>query len=326
MIKIFLNRIYNKIYFIFDKSKSINKTKRHWDNLADENFIKSIDRLSWSGIPQIHTNHNYLITGDPNYYWISYLKDNYFLNGLAGDTLSLGCGEGHVDRILKNCGFQFNSFTGIDISEKAILKAQSHNHDAPLCENTNYYVDNLNNFILKKNSYDFIYFFQSLHHIENISDLLIKCNHVLRKNGILMAHEYTGPSRFQWTESQMNIAEKLLNILPKELRKDLIHGGIKSKIQRPSVHDMIHSDPSEAVKSEDIDPMLHKHFNVIEKKPQGGTLNFLIFLNIAGNFDMSNEYHASLVNFLIHHENALIQNEAIQSMFNFYVCTKKEEQ
>ena len=53
--------------------------------------------------------------------------------GVAGDTLSLGCGAGHLDRIFKSRGFTFRSFTGIDISEAAVVgePADDLTHPAP---------------------------------------------------------------------------------------------------------------------------------------------------------------------------------------------------
>ena len=96
---------------------------KQWDQLANEEFVRDLTRRSWTGIPEVHLNHNYRVTGDRNIYWVSWLRERYFSDGFAGDTLSLGCGEGNVDRVLKDCGFTFRSFTGLDISPKAIERA-----------------------------------------------------------------------------------------------------------------------------------------------------------------------------------------------------------
>ncbi len=97
---------------------------RVWDRQAEKDFQQDFNRRSWSGIAQIHENHIALITGERGYYWITYVRDHYFPEGKAGDTLSLGCGEGYFDRILKNCGFCFNSFTSVDLSAKSIARAK----------------------------------------------------------------------------------------------------------------------------------------------------------------------------------------------------------
>ena len=45
--------------------------------------------MSWTGLPQVHLNHNALITGDRNAYWIDWMRDRYFNHGVVGDALSL---------------------------------------------------------------------------------------------------------------------------------------------------------------------------------------------------------------------------------------------
>ena len=107
-----------------DRSNA-DRVASRWSRLASEAFVHDLDRISWSGIPQVHLNHNYLITGTRETYWIEWMRDRFFTGGHAGDVLSLGCGAGHLDRILKGCGFRFDSFTGIDISDGAVDRART---------------------------------------------------------------------------------------------------------------------------------------------------------------------------------------------------------
>lgn len=298
---------------------------RCWDRQADRSFHKDFNRLSWSGIPQVHLNHNYLVTGDRDSYWISYLRDKYFDDGDAGDTLSLGCGEGHVDRIMKDCGFRFKSFTGMDISPASIKKAQKLANEVELAPDIRYVVTDLNEYDLPADSFDFIYFFQSLHHIESLEKILSGCARALRKGGLLMVNDYVGPSRFQWREDQQRMASELVALLPEELRRDLRYPALKHKtaVERPTVEHMIAGDPSEAVRSADIESVLKEHFQIIEDKNWGGALNFLIFHGIAGNFDGDNPYHNAIVELLIHHENTLTEHQIIPSDFKFYIAKHK---
>ncbi len=175
----------------------------HWDRLADEEFVRDLNRRSWTGIPEIHLNHNFRVTGDRHSYWVTWLRDNYFHGGFAGDALSLGCGEGHVDRILKDCGFTFRSFTGLDISPRAVERARElATERGGLAPTTTYATADLNADTLPANAFDFIYFFQSLHHIEQLEHVLGQCAAALRPGGLLMVNEFVGPSRFQWTPSR----------------------------------------------------------------------------------------------------------------------------
>jgi SAM-dependent methyltransferase len=296
------------------------KVSAHWDQLASEDFTKSMDQVSWTGIPQIHLNHNYLVTGDRNKYWVTELRERYFPDGNAGDALSLGCGEGHVDRILKDCGFQFRSLTGIDISPAATDRARELGIAANVAPNLTYYAADLNRATLPHASYDFIYFYQSLHHIEALEHVLDECRRALRPSGVLMVNEFVGPSRFQWTARQRRLATALLTLLPEELRRDVRTGKLKTTPHCPTVVAMIAGDPSEAVRSSEIESILKSRFMLLDEWNWGGTLNFLVFGEIAANFKPDDPVHQELIEWLIAYENLMIRQGLLPSDFKMYVA------
>src|SRR5262249_7147185 len=220
-------------------TQTVSGVTSHWNRLASERFVQDLERISWTGIPQVHSNHNYLITGDPDAYWVDWLRDRYFPDGFAGDALSLGCGAGHLDRILKGRGFKFRSLTGIDISPRAVERAQEFADQIGLAPSVRYLAEDLNHYELPARGFDFVYFFQSLHHIEALEHVLQQCQQALRPGGILLVNEFVGPSRFQWTRRQVEMANVLTALIPKELRRDLANGGIKTRVACPSVEQMV---------------------------------------------------------------------------------------
>jgi SAM-dependent methyltransferase len=299
------------------------KVAGYWSQLASEDFVHDLDRVSWSGIPQVHLNHNYLITGARETYWVEWMRERFFPGGDAGDVLSLGCGAGHLDRIFKRCGFRFRSFTGIDISQGAIDRARALADEIDLAPKIRYLATDLNRCELPRQSFDFIYFFQSLHHIEALEHVLEQCQQALRPQGLLLVNEFVGPSRFQWTARQTEMANALTALLPEGLRRDLHGGGLKTEIVRPSVRQMVASDPSEAVRSGEIERLVKARFEILAEWNWGGTLNHLVFHNIAANFDPENEYHRSIVELLIHHENVLIREGFLPSDFKVFLARPK---
>jgi hypothetical protein len=106
------------------------------------------------------------------------------------------------------------------------------------------------------------------------------------------------------------------------LRVDLLAGDsrLKTKSVTPTVAEMIAGDPSEAVRSADIERVLKHSFEIIEEKNWGGTLTYLIFENIAGNFNPNNPLHECIIELLIHHENTLIQHKVLPSDFKVYMA------
>ena len=261
-----------------------------------------------------------MITGTRDTYWVDWIRDRYFSNGNAGDALSLGCGAGHLDRILKRRGWTFRSFTGIDISQEAVDHARDLAEEISLAPAIQYLAADLNHDALPTRSFDFIYFFQSLHHIEALEHVLNECRRALRPGRILMVNEFVGPSRFQWTSRQIELANTLSQLMPVDLRRDLVSGGVKTEIVRPTVTQMVTYDPSEAVRSGEIERIVKASFDVFELWNWGGTLNHLVFQNIAGNFDLENAYHRSIVELLIHHKNVLIRERILPSDFKVFLA------
>jgi SAM-dependent methyltransferase len=294
-----------------------------WARLASDAFVQDLDRISWTGIPQVHLNHNFLITGRRETYWVDWMRDGFFPAGEGGDALSLGCGAGHLDRVFKRCGFSFRSFTGIDISEGAIERARALAGEVHLAPTIRYVAADLNHHALPPESFDFVYFFQSLHHIEALEHVLGQCRQSLRPGGLLMVNEFVGPSRFQWTPRQVEMANALLALVPEELRRDLQNGGVKNEIVAPSVEQMVAHDPSEAVRSGEIEALLKNHFDVVNEWNWGGTLNHLVFQNIAANFDQANPAHRAIVELLIHHENVVIGDRLLPSDFKVFLARRK---
>jgi SAM-dependent methyltransferase len=264
-----------------------------------------------------------LITGNRELYWVDWMRQRFFPRGDAGDTLSLGCGAGHLDRIFKRCGFTFRSFTGIDISDVAVAQARALADEIGLAANTRYLAADLNHFELPPRSFDFIFFFQSLHHVEALEHVLGQCQRALRPPGLLLVNEFVGPSRFQWTSQQLEMANALTAALPEELCHDLQRGGLKREIVRPTVRQMVAHDPSEAVRSSEIEPLVKTYFEIAGEWSWGGTLNHLVFQNIAANFDQANPCHRSIVELLIHHENALIRQGLLPSDFKVFIARLK---
>ena len=292
---------------------------RLWDRLASDAFTRDLDRHSWTGLPSVHANHNYLVTGDRNIYWIDWMRDRYFPDGQAGDVLSLGCGTGHLDRIFAQRGLSMRSLTGFDISPAAVARAQALAGDASLGSTFRYRAVDLNHFDLPREAFDFVYFFQSLHHIEALEHVLDGVRKALRPGGLFLVNEFVGPSRFQWTPEQLRLATEQLDTLPPALRKDLTTGRTKTAIHRSTVDEMRAADPSEAVRSAEIETALRSRFEVIGEWNWGGTINLLVFQDIAGNFDAQDESHESHVERLIQFENVVIREGRLPSDFKMFV-------
>jgi len=90
--------------------------------------------------------------------------------------LDLGCGPGATAAEIRGYG----SYTGVDISEVAIAKAQARN---PLCD---FAVSNIESYRPRR-EYDVILFADSLYYVARIPDVLHRYSAYLRPSGVFIA-------------------------------------------------------------------------------------------------------------------------------------------
>jgi len=197
-----------------------------------------------------------------------------------GRALSIGCGFGALERDLCARGIVAR-IEGFDPAPGAIAEARRLAEEAGL-GGIHYQVGDLESLDYPDESFDVVFAHQSVHHVERLEELFRRVKRLLKPGGLFHLHEYVGPNRFQWTEAQMEHVNELLDSLPRRLRRTPT--GQKPPQERATVETMIAVDPTEAVRSADILPLLRQHFTVVEERPFGGTLIHLALGNIAQNF------------------------------------------
>jgi 2-polyprenyl-3-methyl-5-hydroxy-6-metoxy-1,4-benzoquinol methylase len=234
--------------------------------------------------------------------WVSWSQERFGLKGLRRG-LSIGCGDGTLEWYAMKLGMA-ECFDGIDVSSKSIQFAQQEASKEHL--NINYYCLDLNKDVLP-NKYDVIFAGSSLHHIENLEHLFAQVRQHLNPGGLFLINEFVGPNRFQWTDRQVAIINLLLGILPRKL-KTTSSGELKPHFSRPSLEEMSY-DPSEAVRSKDIIPLISKEFDIIYRLDYGGTILHSLLYSIVNNFDASNIRYLALL------ERLLIKTKILESDF-----------
>lgn len=297
----------------------------------------------WYEIPLIAKYVNRKITGseEPFYDW---LKRKYAMPPFRRG-LSVGCGFGAIEREFwrNQICQQMDCF---DISPRAISQARELTlreigANSPL----RFLEGNVCNYALPAASYDFVLFWASLHHFNNLKDVLSRAGDILFPGGICLVYEFIGPSRFQWPQKQLALVNALLKYIPEEWRKishrdipKLIYSlltlqviysfrlktFIKRKVTRPSKLAMWWRDPSEAICSAEIPAALQssQHFEILEERPFGGTLLHLLLVDIYSNY-LEEDQRQELLRILISLEESLLGSSLLPSDFCVYVLRKK---
>lgn len=236
-------------------------------------------------------------------------------------VLELAGGRGDFAMALLEAGVA-ESVHMVDISDGALAVARDRADKRGL-EGLSLELGDINEYRISE-SYDVVAFSQSLHHIENLEGILGSAAACLENTGLLYVNDYVGPSRMQWTDTQMTIMNEILGNLPESRRKKLARDGTptdvaKDAVRRTAIETYLAVDPSEGVRSAEIDGVIRDCFSDVEKFPTGGTISYELFRLIAHNFD-DGEDGMSMVKLIMFFEKTLIDAGVLESDFAVYLA------
>jgi SAM-dependent methyltransferase len=229
----------------------------------------------------------------------------------VAQSISIGCGFGNLERDLASRGL-IEEIDAYDIAAVAIAEAKRQAASLGL-SNLRYHVADLEKIDLPASSVDVVFAHSSVHHVERLEALYEVVQRALRPSGVFHLHEYVGPTRFQWTDAQLRLANEFLEGLPPRLRRQ--PDGQMKTLRRPTIEEMVAADPSEAVRSAELVGALEPYFEIIEYRPLGGTLAHIALGGIAQNFDPQSPEDTALLEELFAIEDAAMARGVIGSDF-----------
>ncbi len=190
------------------------KVAEHW---SSQRVWQPGKETQWLQIPAVQRRIAAKISGDPTVDWMDYVISKYFSGQLpVSCCLSVGCGEGDLERRLAARGF-FLDCDAYDIAQGSIAKARDL--AARQGFNTiNYDVRDINDLALPPARYDAIFAFSALHHFVALEHVLSQIHTALKPGGLFIINEYIGPSRFQFPRQQVDAMNAALGLLPLDYR------------------------------------------------------------------------------------------------------------
>jgi SAM-dependent methyltransferase len=236
----------------------------------------------WWAIPAVNRRWNNFASGDPSVSFPQHVARKWLAGRSDLRALSLGSGAGGNEIIWAGLGI-FDHITGIEISPEPVDHATRRAKELGLDDTLSFRAADVRELAGLEEKFDVILGLQSLHHFDRLDDTMELIADLLTPKGLLVVDEFVGPTRFQWTSSQIRAANSMLAMLPDERRR-LPDGRIKRKVTRPSLMSMRLDDPSEAVDASNLLPALRRRFTVLEEMPYGGTVLHLALSGIAQNF------------------------------------------
>ncbi len=287
---------------------------RHWDARVGE--VEAGRQRGWLDWPIIEEEHiRPQISGDPRVYYLQHFFDHRALNLPVERILSLGCGGGNLERALIEIGAA-RSVDAFDVSPESIRLAQEMAADAGLSDQLHYAVEDLDHIELPAATYDVVIAKMALHHFENLEHIYQQVAQALKPGGLLLINEFVGPSRFQWTDLQLELMNELFAALPAKQRR----AAPFRRILRPELEDMKTLDPSESVRSAELIPLLEERFEIVESKPFGGTLLHIPLSHVMSSFDLEDEKDLSILRLMFLFERTLLKHQVLPSDFVYLVA------
>jgi len=237
-------------------------------------------------------------------------------------ALTLGCGTGEFER--KLAGYNIcRSHDGYDLSPESIRRARTLAAEGGLSRLC-YEVRDIDSISLPSSRYDLVCGIQSVHHFRELEHVFSEVHRTLKPGGFFLLHEFVGPSRFQWTDRQLEIVNGLLRILPERYRRNRKEAGsLIERIGRPTIPEMKRTDPSEAIRSSEIMEVLPSFFRIAEVRELGGSILQLLLEGITGNFDYHDPEDMRLLKLLFEIEDIMLALGEVESDFIMVLAERK---
>jgi 2-polyprenyl-3-methyl-5-hydroxy-6-metoxy-1,4-benzoquinol methylase len=287
---------------------------------GDPDFTKQLATLHWMSSPAVQLHLNERSTGTAARDWLSAWAPRFFPPG-ALRILVLGCGEGWLERALIRRPF-VTHIDAVDVATDAVGRAAAQASAEGLHE-IDYRVADLNSEKLPENRYDVIIAHSILHHVELLEHALEQIERGLTPNGIFIMNEYVGPRRFQFSDQILEIMNELLRAIPERFRRGTIHPAVYHEKERPLEEQVVASDPSEAIRSDELLPLTTARFQVVDRVDLGGTILQHLLYDIVPNFTMADPLARSVIELLCITEAFLVDAGAIPSDYVLIAARKK---
>jgi SAM-dependent methyltransferase len=289
----------------------------HVATFWDEHVGRHLEPFAhWESPASIAAALNVQVSGDPGMSWLVYFLGQH---GPFAQMAELGCGDGilvkfllDVDPALKVDAYDI-SFASLEHTRARIAALDGAADRCRLLR-----ID-LNAEALPHDRYDAVLTTGSMHHIENLDFCFGNIRRSLKAGGLLWLNDYVGPNRFQWSDTQMRLANELLAMVPSRWR-------LRDQVTRYDAGTIREVDPSEAVAPQHIPAALQAHFEIVQSWPRGGTLLAPIFGSGCLDSAMAtSEEGAAVLSAMFRAEHDLIEAGALPSDSYLYVAKARSD-
>lgn len=193
---------------------TLNHTIAYWN--AQPTWDHGNGRF-WLELPQVQRRLNQKISGSPEVDWVAYTLEHHFADRLpVGHCLSLGCGQGSLERNLARQQ-AFVHCDALDVAFTSVQRAKAFALQSGFT-NINYRVEDANHMQLPLHRYDAVWATGAVHHFASLEQIFEQVSCALKDGGLFILNEYIGASRFQFSHRQRQVIEAALLLVPLRYR------------------------------------------------------------------------------------------------------------
>lgn len=146
-------------------------------------------------------------------------------------------------------------------------------------------------------------------------------SNLLTPDGYFIINEYVGDCYNIYNERQLDIINKILSVIPDEMRSNTIQRYKKNA----TIRENLAVDPSESVRSKLIMPFLKDFFIIEEEKSMGGCILHSIYPFLDNKkFSGDQPEYSTILKLLLEFELILMENSVLDTDFNFCICRSKQ--
>ena len=236
--------------------------RRYWDRAHAAGGV-----TTWMAEPACRRRINRRVTGDAGVWPMEWLAEHLRGGPTMDRCLSLGCGTGALERDLVAKGIARRVF-GVDSSPRALELAEAAAR-AEGMTGIEYVRADLETAELPDGEFDAAFCHQSLHHLLELEAVSAKLSEALVGPRLLVIDEYTGPARSEWPNEAFERILEIWERLPDGVQRNV-------RLRPPSGR----RDPSEAIRSSSILPVLRAEWTELVCRPYGGQVLAVIYPNL----------------------------------------------
>jgi SAM-dependent methyltransferase len=234
-----------------------------------------------------------------------YLFRNYARAMPFARALSIGCGTGwrEVDLIRRGI---IQHFTLIEISDYLLGVAKDLAREAGVADRITTHVGDYTDILKDAAPFDLIYWDDALHHMADVEIAIRTTAAALKPDGVFFMSDCVGPSRNQFSDEAIAIAERYrAELLPAQFFAG--PDPLSTTLPRMTAAEWIAQDPSEGADSGRILDCLRSILPGVEITLMGGLIYYIAMQSAYAKLDEGNPEHIEVMRRIFDADRALTE-------------------